>query len=667
MKNNERVCLHPDLVCDGHKHCDDGQDENLDLCYVPYVENSIIQKSATFNCPNVHYPTIQTVATVCDGITECFGNLDEKDCNETNEQVILLTVGTFLTLYLALRNGQYFYRLFSKERRQKPLKMRQNRNIRLLQMKYRDHGKEEIILNAYLLNKSQILDRKGRSEVGCRFYAHFEERHGSTENIFCFMHNKLAPLAAKMISDAKFPGFTEKNMKWYQNIKYKLEKKESYNKIVSLVSQVLGAVYYYFDFYKDINLFIIVYHLNGGWQSLVDYPSQFTSIMIFCLGTSTFLPLLVSSAYLISDNVGNINKLYKVLNIETPTTLRTLLMKMVVLAFSFINPLIVMAWYEHTQEMTRKNAREISTKTMEYLKKANEIKSQYVQIIKITLSMEHFFQTFLQALLVLLARSRTPTTKGLKVFFTKSSTIFGIKPDVVLVYSLVLGLKSCMKLHVSAITKEKTFLPFKANVVCHCWAAMATAKRVISLVSFFIPSMGLCSILYHWMAEQIKFDFKAQAIERMSIKPNDPIDLYNTTRRVLWPEIDRFDYTDPSSPIPPDYTFYTGINLMESTILFGVLMICHFLITLIVKAFTVDTFKKKGIFNMFVHIIYAMNIASPAEDWDQGDHSVEEFKKRHERVNREMNCNIAVNFFFALLLTCPLLYTGFKNYFQSRK
>ena len=75
MKNNESVCLHPSLFCDGHQHCDDGSDEKLDLCYFGYVENGIIEKHATFPCPNFHYPIIQTVATVCNGIPECLRNL----------------------------------------------------------------------------------------------------------------------------------------------------------------------------------------------------------------------------------------------------------------------------------------------------------------------------------------------------------------------------------------------------------------------------------------------------------------------------------------------------------------------------------------------------------------------------------------------------------------
>ena len=98
--------------------------------------------------------------------------------------------------------------------------------------------------------------------------------------------------------------------------------------------------------------------------------------------------------------------------------------------------------------------------------------------------------------------------------------------------------------------------------------------------------------------------------------------------------------------------------MTETTVVFGFLMACHFITIIIVKAFTVDNFKRWKFINMFVHIIYAMNIASPAEDWDQGKLTVEEFKKKHQKINKEMNWNISINFIFALVMTCPLVYTG---------
>ena len=378
-------------------------------------------------------------------------------------------------------------------------------------------------------------------------------------------------------------------------------------------------------------------------------------MIVYCLGLSVFGPIIMGSVYLITSN--NYKILIRPLNIKTTNILGIFWIKIGVLLCSFINPLVIRALYEYRKEMTRRYARQIDSIAVKYLTKMKEVKSQYVELIKITLSMEHFFQTFIQALLILLARTQTSTTGGLEVLFTKTS-IFGFPADFVLIFALLSGLWSCLKLHVKSIKTEKMFLPFTANIACYCWATVATAKRLLSLVAFFVPSMGLCNLLYHWKAEQVPFIYRKFAAEDNWMKPNDTINLYNTTRPVFWSEIDRFDYTNPSSPIPPDYTYYTGINLTETTFIFGLTMVFHFMTTVIVKAFTVDNFKRWSFMNMFVHIIYAMNIASPAEDWDQGKFTVEEYKRRHQKVNREMNWNIAVNFLFALVLTCPLVYTG---------
>ena len=75
-------------------------DVELDLCYFAYVDNGIIQKDATFPCPNFHFPVIQTVATVCNGIPEGLRNLDEMDCrNETDEQIIVASLCLIFTIY----------------------------------------------------------------------------------------------------------------------------------------------------------------------------------------------------------------------------------------------------------------------------------------------------------------------------------------------------------------------------------------------------------------------------------------------------------------------------------------------------------------------------------------------------------------------------------------
>ena len=50
QRNNSQVCLHPELVCDGHPQCDGGEDEHLELCLGSYLKSGIVDEYATVIC-----------------------------------------------------------------------------------------------------------------------------------------------------------------------------------------------------------------------------------------------------------------------------------------------------------------------------------------------------------------------------------------------------------------------------------------------------------------------------------------------------------------------------------------------------------------------------------------------------------------------------------------
>ena len=107
-------------------------DVELDFCYFAYVDNGIIQKHATFPCPNFHFPVKQTVATVCNGIPECLRNLDEMDCrNETDEQIIVASLCLIFTIYWTVKKGFFFHPVYFEESR-KPTRKTHSQNVRLL-------------------------------------------------------------------------------------------------------------------------------------------------------------------------------------------------------------------------------------------------------------------------------------------------------------------------------------------------------------------------------------------------------------------------------------------------------------------------------------------------------------------------------------------------------
>ena len=121
-KNNESVCLHPALECDGHPQCDDAEDEDIDNCYSRYVEHGIVTNYATYRCPSKMYPNMITLATVCDRIVECQDDEDEKSCENTNMNAILFAISMFLIIIL--------YSLLEIKRRNQHLKTEEHFNLR---------------------------------------------------------------------------------------------------------------------------------------------------------------------------------------------------------------------------------------------------------------------------------------------------------------------------------------------------------------------------------------------------------------------------------------------------------------------------------------------------------------------------------------------------------
>ena len=67
---------------------------------------------------------------------------------------------------------------------------------------------------------------------------------------------------------------------------------------------------------------------------------------------------------------------------------------------------------------------------------------------------------------------------------------------------------------------------------------------------------------------------------------------------------------------------------------------------------------KEDYLNKFIHLLLSLNIASPFEDWDQGNFSVEEYRQRHRHTNIEMAWSISVNIMFSMIMLIPLFYTG---------
>ena len=266
-----------------------------------------------------------------------------------------------------------------------------------------------------------------------------------------------------------------------------------------------------------------------------------------------------------------------------------------------------------------------------------------------------FYQVAGQILLLLYAISETRTTVGLNTVF-EQETFMGLHMDpiIVLGISIAITLKSCFTLHLKTIKAEKHFVPFFSTIFILLWGLFSSVRKILSMICFFIPSLGLFSILHHFQAEQIPF----KIWKKYNRTQDDRIVLFGLKETVIWGELDRWDYTNPDG-IPPPYSLYTGVSLGWTFLLFFILTGIQLIVIHLVKIVTSKKYSMKGDFlNKFIHLLLNLNLASPFEDWDQGQFSVREYRERHRKTNIEMAWILFVNIVFSFTMMIPLWYTG---------
>ena len=254
-------------------------------------------------------------------------------------------------------------------------------------------------------------------------------------------------------------------------------------------------------------------------------------------------------------------------------------------------------------------------------------------------------QVTVTILLLLLNRTKTATTGGLDSIFDEGKTW---DAQTILAVSVTWSLLSTIKSHTNLTILDKGFCPTTSKLVVLAWTSFATLRRILSLVTMFIPSMGLCSLLHHWKWEQVPFKIAEK------VRPGDKISLLGLNETVLWSQLHR--WTDG---IPPNYKQYTLLTLQETFIALVVVSILQFIAILIAKnCISKDFREEEHQTNKVIHILENLNFASPFRDWDDGDYSVQQFRERASTVRSEMIWTQAINFIATILTILPLLYTG---------
>ena len=278
--------------------------------------------------------------------------------------------------------------------------------------------------------------------------------------------------------------------------------------------------------------------------------------------------------------------------------------------------------------------------------------------------MEVYVQVTVQVLIILLANTETPTTGGLESIFNQK--LFGINPYTLLILSTSWSLVSCVRMHTNIISQKKGISPITTKLFIFFWGVFAILRRILSIIALFLPSLGLFSILHHWRWEQIPYKARLEYNKRGFLSAKDKISFYGLNETIYWTELDHWNYDDNLEPTPPEYSFYTLFSLQTTFIAGLALLGIHFILVMTAKINTSSEFRKRGHYvNKIIHIIENLNYATPFSDWDEGDHTIQEFRARFRSTCREMTAIFFINIVITFVMLVPIWYTGVYNIIYS--
>ena len=396
--SGSNFCIHPSLVCDGHPQCQDGEDEQMDICRTSYEEKNLISKYATFRCQSIMYPVVTTYATACDDFPECVDKEDETLCSDDAilNKVLLATVIFIAILYLTLRLGSFFFQFCKKDDEKFNLDLMKGKGLEdnILEKYSKDHDNDEIIerLNSFLLH---IIFTKKTDEtiVMCRELYSIESKihENDKAEIFCCLHKNMDPLIMETVVNSQFKGLTKKctdklesccKRRWItKSYDYSIAH-EWMSVIINTTVRLVKIEFQYLDILKDFFLACSLFLIVGGTKAIIEFPTNFSIVVVLCLLSSVIGPVFFATLHLV---VHNPFLIFPKATHKNRAIWKKVLMISICCLLSIFNPIFLVNAYESAKERTRVMARYMDRKVILQMRHARAIKDQWVSFIQIEL------------------------------------------------------------------------------------------------------------------------------------------------------------------------------------------------------------------------------------------------------------------------------------------
>ena len=396
-------CIHPDLRCDGHPQCREGEDEDLEMCHHKYIENKFLEPFATYKCESLFYKDMDIYATPRNNKRECWDGSDEPETeNKMTNYILFLSATAIMILYVALRySGKMLKKVLSENQEiatndiskvvlENSKTQEFDTNVLHLINYEVNHEKEEAIdnTNIHILNSIASQTVEANKNTCSLFYDLEVKIHGQNESEIHFcLHKKLDPKVVQNILDSKFPGVTDKCINFLENLAGKrfimmlqdrIKKSENIKKTIGLIVGIIKVEAKYVDMFKDFSLSILMLDAIGGYTAVIHLPTNFSCVIVMLLFGSIIIPLFLSTLHLVVNRK-------KIITESNTSRMRKYITIILCWILSLLNPIILNAYYHELKEDVRKMTQNYNTDVIRIQKKCRNIKKEVVQFHKIEL------------------------------------------------------------------------------------------------------------------------------------------------------------------------------------------------------------------------------------------------------------------------------------------
>ena len=208
-------CVHPDLVCDGHPQCIQGEDEDISKCYERYLKMKIVQPLAQLKCKSLFYENMYIYATPNNNQTECWNGFDEQETDEHSSKFFFISAIFIIAIYIALKYSGLSKKMLSSDNKyivsSNKIDMNSHRNIlNYIILKnyseHHDHSETIAKTNIHILNTLHTQKVDDKKYVCDLFYELEQQIHqGNVSEIHLCLHKKMDP---KIVENILKPGMT---------------------------------------------------------------------------------------------------------------------------------------------------------------------------------------------------------------------------------------------------------------------------------------------------------------------------------------------------------------------------------------------------------------------------------------------------------------------------